>query len=317
MCPSYMATRDEAHSTRGRANILRLAMTGAARARPGLDDPGLHEALDLCLECRACKSECPVSVDMARIKSEVLAGQWARHGAPLRVKAFGHVRQAGPLGQPAGADRQCAGGQRAGSCPGRDDGGHRPPTRAAGVGPPHAVATDGGAAGAGGAARGAVRRHLHRARRSGDRRGGIGRCSTPPASATRLVPHGCCGRPLISQGLLEDARTRGRRHRRGAARRGGPRRGDRVRRAELPLGPARGRAGAAARRRAARAPATVAGPACSSRRTSRASWRRAAPSLPLRGGPRDGAAAPALSPAVDGPGRGGGGPAAAGFPARR
>ena len=92
MCPSYMATRDEAHSTRGRANVLRLAMTGQLGPQ-GLDDPGLHEALDLCLECRACKSECPVSVDMARIKSEVLAGHWKRHGAPLKVKAFGHVRR--------------------------------------------------------------------------------------------------------------------------------------------------------------------------------------------------------------------------------
>ena len=72
MCPSYMATRDEAHSTRGRANVLRLAMSGQLGPH-GLDDPGLHEVLDLCLECRACKSECPVNVDMARIKSEFLA----------------------------------------------------------------------------------------------------------------------------------------------------------------------------------------------------------------------------------------------------
>ena len=67
MCPSYMATRDEHDSTRGRANVLRLALSGQLGA-DGLDTPAVHEALDLCLECRACRSECPTSVDMARIK---------------------------------------------------------------------------------------------------------------------------------------------------------------------------------------------------------------------------------------------------------
>jgi FAD/FMN-containing dehydrogenase/NAD-dependent dihydropyrimidine dehydrogenase PreA subunit len=79
MCPSYMVTGDEAHSTRGRANTLRLAMNGSlGDAR--LSDAGVHDVLDLCLECRACKSECPVGVDVARFKSEFLAGYWDRHG---------------------------------------------------------------------------------------------------------------------------------------------------------------------------------------------------------------------------------------------
>ena len=75
MCPSYMATRDEAHSTRGRANVLRLAMTGQL-GEPGLDDHGVHEVLDLCLECRACKSECPVErghgADQERVSRRLL-----------------------------------------------------------------------------------------------------------------------------------------------------------------------------------------------------------------------------------------------------
>ena len=90
MCPSYMVTREEKHSTRGRANTLRLAMAGRL-GEAGLGDEGVREVLDLCLECRACKAECPVGVDVARFKSEFLAGYWRRHGAPLRARAMGHV----------------------------------------------------------------------------------------------------------------------------------------------------------------------------------------------------------------------------------
>ena len=75
MCPSYMATREEAHSTRGRANVLRLAMAGRL-GEAGLGDEGVYDVLDLCLECRACKAECPVGVDVARFKSEFLADYW-------------------------------------------------------------------------------------------------------------------------------------------------------------------------------------------------------------------------------------------------
>ncbi len=90
MCPSYMATLDEKHSTRGRANALRLVMTGRL-GESGLGDAGVFEVLDLCLECRACKAECPVGVDVARFKSEFLADYWRRHGTPLRTRAIGHV----------------------------------------------------------------------------------------------------------------------------------------------------------------------------------------------------------------------------------
>jgi FAD/FMN-containing dehydrogenase/Fe-S oxidoreductase len=90
MCPSYMATREEAHSTRGRANVLRLAMSGRL-GEAGLGDDGVREVLDLCLECRACKAECPVGVDVARFKSEFLADYWRRHGTPIRARLLGHV----------------------------------------------------------------------------------------------------------------------------------------------------------------------------------------------------------------------------------
>ncbi|HEX7280540.1 MAG TPA: FAD-linked oxidase C-terminal domain-containing protein [Vicinamibacterales bacterium] len=97
MCPSYMVTREEAHSTRGRANTLRLAMNGAL-GNTKLSDEGVHEVLDLCLECRACKSECPVGVDMARYKSEFLAGYWDRHGVSMSAQAFGHAHAASQAG---------------------------------------------------------------------------------------------------------------------------------------------------------------------------------------------------------------------------
>jgi Fe-S oxidoreductase len=87
-----MATRDEAHSTRGRANVLRLAMTGSL-GEAGLGDRGVYDALDLCLQCRACKAECPIGVDMARFKSEFLADYWKRHGTPLRTRALGNIRR--------------------------------------------------------------------------------------------------------------------------------------------------------------------------------------------------------------------------------
>ena len=91
MCPSYMATFEEAHSTRGRANVLRLAMAGRI-GEAGLGDDGVYEVLDLCLECRACKAECPVGVDMARFKSEFLADYWARHGVSRHAQLLGNAR---------------------------------------------------------------------------------------------------------------------------------------------------------------------------------------------------------------------------------
>jgi FAD/FMN-containing dehydrogenase/Fe-S oxidoreductase len=99
MCPSYMATRDETHSTRGRANALRYAMTGRL-GETGLGDDAVFKSLDLCLECRACKAECPVGVDMARFKSEFLADYWRRHGTPLRARVLGGIHELSALASP-------------------------------------------------------------------------------------------------------------------------------------------------------------------------------------------------------------------------
>ena len=83
MCPSFKATRDEEHSTRGRANALRLAMSGQLD-KDGLASERLHQVLDLCLSCKACKSECPSNVDMAKMKSDVLQIYYDKHGVNLR-----------------------------------------------------------------------------------------------------------------------------------------------------------------------------------------------------------------------------------------
>ena len=101
MCPSYMATRDEETTTRGRANALRLAMTGQL-GDDGLTSDRLAEVLDLCLQCKACKTECPNGVDMAKLKSDVLQMRHDRHGTPLGYRLLGTSpdaarRAAGPL----------------------------------------------------------------------------------------------------------------------------------------------------------------------------------------------------------------------------
>ena len=224
MCPSYMATRDEAHSTRGRANTLRLAMNGGlgngsglgngdGPRDAGLGDRGVYDVLDLCLECRACKTECPVGVDMARFKSEFLADYWRRHGTPLRARVLGHVRglsalasRAAPLINPwldrdwvRGLNERLFGIDRRRSLP------------------PWAHRTL--------AAAWRRRRRITRSARSDapdailfndtftnyyDPAIGLAAADVLETAglAVGLGPHACCGRPLISQGLLAAARER-------------------------------------------------------------------------------------------------------------
>jgi Fe-S oxidoreductase/FAD/FMN-containing dehydrogenase len=216
MCPSYMATREEKHSTRGRANTLRLAMAGRlGDAR--LSDHDVHEVLDLCLECRACKAECPVGVDVARFKSEFLAGYWQRHGLPLKTRVIGRIRtvsewssRVAPIANlVAGSgigrwvNEQLLGIDRRRTPPAfvRDTFVRQFPRR--------------------------PRRHSESTIKSAIRNPpsailfadtftnynhpavGMAAADVLDAAgvAVSLVPHGCCGRPLISQGLLEEARA--------------------------------------------------------------------------------------------------------------
>jgi len=97
MCPSYQATRQEKNCTRGRANALRTVISD------GLPDNdftshALYEVLDLCLECKGCRAECPSNVDMAKLKYEFLAQYYDVHGTPRRARFFGDVAHTSRLG---------------------------------------------------------------------------------------------------------------------------------------------------------------------------------------------------------------------------
>lgn len=97
MCPSYRATGEEQHSTRGRAHLLWEMMAGSLR-HEGFQSEAVHEALDLCLSCKACKSECPVQVDMAQYKAEFLAQHYKGRLRPLRHYVFGFADRWARLG---------------------------------------------------------------------------------------------------------------------------------------------------------------------------------------------------------------------------
>ena len=97
MCPSYMATREEEHSTRGRANALRAAISGLLPAEE-LTSPRMHQVMDLCLECKGCKAECPSQVDMAKLKYEFLDAYHTKHGYPLRARLFANIAALSKIG---------------------------------------------------------------------------------------------------------------------------------------------------------------------------------------------------------------------------
>jgi FAD/FMN-containing dehydrogenase/Fe-S oxidoreductase len=113
MCPSFMATREEEDSTRGRANALRLALAGeldgvsphngsqngalggdgappSNGAEAALTSERMHEVMDLCIQCKACKTECPSNVDMGKMKTEWLSHYWEENRMPLRTRLFAH-----------------------------------------------------------------------------------------------------------------------------------------------------------------------------------------------------------------------------------
>src|SRR5688572_1547904 len=207
MCPSYMATREETHSTRGRANALRLALSGRL-GEAGLSDDAVKQALDLCLECRACKTECPVGVDVGRMKSEFLSAYWTRRGTPISARALGQIDRLAVWGSRLApvsnalartglvrsVNERVFGIDRRRTMPAFE----RRTLRAVATAADHEKA-------------GALlfvdtfTNHFHP--RIGlsaiDVIRGAGR-------SLALAPNVCCGRPLISQGLLAEARDRAR-----------------------------------------------------------------------------------------------------------
>jgi FAD/FMN-containing dehydrogenase/Fe-S oxidoreductase len=97
MCPSFMATREEEHSTRGRANALRLALSGGLPAE-ALTGPRMLETFELCLMCKGCKAECPSNVDVAKMKAELLDLYHREHGTPLAARLIGQTARLNRLG---------------------------------------------------------------------------------------------------------------------------------------------------------------------------------------------------------------------------
>ena len=206
MCPSYMATRDEDHSTRGRANILREAING--RMPGGLTSRQVFDVLDLCLECKACKVECPSQVDLAKIKYEFLQQYYDDHGTPLAARAIGNVGRLAPLGRvlapianvllplkpvrwtlerAVGIDRRRTLPKYARHSFAQWFEGRSAPTRPA--------------------SRGAVALFADTWTMFNEPE--VGRAATAVLEAlghrVELVPYRCCGRPLISKGLLRQA----------------------------------------------------------------------------------------------------------------
>ena len=206
MCPSYMATREEEHATRGRANALVKALS-SPDPRAAMGDERLHEILDLCLECKACKAECPLSVDMATMKSEFLSHYQEEHGIPFRSRLFGAIRRLNRIGaataplsnlpMPRALLERVAG--------------HRPPPPAPALRPPDAPAL-GPQARPGGRGRDGSRGDVVFLADSFTTftEPAIGRAAIELLELAgwnvRLESAGCCGRSSISKGLLDQAR---------------------------------------------------------------------------------------------------------------
>ncbi len=97
MCPSYMAVKDENTTTRARANILREFLTNSSKVNP-FDHKEIYEVMDLCLSCKACKSECPSNVDIAKLKAEFLQHYYDANGIPLRSRLIAYITTINRLG---------------------------------------------------------------------------------------------------------------------------------------------------------------------------------------------------------------------------
>lgn len=97
MCPSFMATRDEDKTTRGRANILREFLTRSEKSNR-FDHDEIYQVMDLCLSCKACKAECPSNIDMAKLKAEFMQQYYDEHGIPLRTRLVAYLPRLNQLG---------------------------------------------------------------------------------------------------------------------------------------------------------------------------------------------------------------------------
>ena len=233
MCPSFMATREEEHSTRGRANLMRALLDG--RLAPGAEsEERVLGALDLCLSCKACKAECPSGVDLARLKSDFLFHYYRNRRRPLADRVFGApdalARFASRLGPVAGwlASRAGLGGASGSAAgdSGRNGNGSAAARlvggalrRTLGLDPRRslpALAREpftrwfaaNAAAGQPSSPRGAVALYPDTFTNYFEPEVGVAACRVLQALGyrVRLAPAVCCGRPAISRGMLDRAR---------------------------------------------------------------------------------------------------------------
>jgi FAD/FMN-containing dehydrogenase/Fe-S oxidoreductase len=208
MCPSYMVTKDEEHSTRGRANALRAVLSGGL---PAAEFTGqrLYETMDLCLECKGCKAECPSNVDMAKLKYEFLHHYYRANGLPLRNRLFGRIARVNALGAPVAGLVNWLSGlapsrwllERVAGIDRR-----RPLPRLA---PQTFTAWFAGRPAAGPAPRGEVVLFHDTFATYNVPEIGQAAVNLLERAGYRvvLVDRRCCGRPLISKGLLDEARA--------------------------------------------------------------------------------------------------------------
>ena len=216
MCPSFMATRDEEHSTRGRANLLRAALSGRMPdgAESSITDHRLHEALDLCLECKACKAECESGVDMAKLKYEFLDHYHKEHGVPLRSRFFANINGLNKLGSRYAPLTNWLAGSALGRSLASTFLGISPERQQpafASMSLPDWFARR-GRNGHGEAKYGTVALYNDTFMNYNYPEIGIAAVEVLEAAGYRveLVNGGCCGRPMISKGLLDQARAQAR-----------------------------------------------------------------------------------------------------------
>ena len=228
MCPSYMVTREEEHSTRGRANLLRSVLSGALPFTE-LTGKRLYDAMDLCLECKGCKAECQTGVDMAKLKYEFLDRYHGAHGLSLRARIFANINTLSRLGSRLAPLSNWAASNPLGkrllhSLLGIHSRRSLPPLVRTTF--PKWFAARARASGKGGSGRGAVQ--TKRVVLLNDtfmnynypevgiaavellERAGFAVELAAPSGGSRGAV--CCGRPMISKGLLDQARANARRN---------------------------------------------------------------------------------------------------------
>jgi FAD/FMN-containing dehydrogenase/Fe-S oxidoreductase len=98
MCPSYMVTKNEKDTTRGRANVLREMLTRTRQGQNAFNKKELDDVMDLCISCKGCASECPSNVDMSSLKAEYLYQKYKQTGVPFRAKMIAHINTFNKMG---------------------------------------------------------------------------------------------------------------------------------------------------------------------------------------------------------------------------